>query len=224
MRVSQLHSGQVTLPQQHPRAGEPYPIYSYLIEHPAGPILVDTGIGPGHEWIDEHFAPQDISVVAALADRGVEPGDVSMIINTHLHFDHTGRNREFPGVPVVAQLADRLAAEEPGFTVPEWLGFDGFVWQIVEGDVDVAHGVSVMLTPSHTPGHQAVVVATSGSPIVIAGQAVQDAGELEVEASVEDLPRTGAASFGEVARAIKALHPVAVWFSHSAQPWRPGNA
>ncbi len=221
MRITQLLAGDVTLPPQHPRAGDPYPIFAYLIDHPQGPVLVDTGCGPGHEWVDEMFAPADLPIDEALAAVGVAAAEVIMIINTHLHFDHTGQNRLFPGVPVVAQQADYSAAQEPGFTIPEWLGFEDFAWKLVDGDAEVLPGIRVMLTASHTPGHQAVVVETDLGTEVIAGQAVQDADELEAEASKEDLPRSGAEPFEVVARRIKALGPARVWFSHDARAWVP---
>lgn len=215
----QLLAGDVTLPPQHPRAGDPYPVFAYLIQHPDGPVLVDTGVGPGHDWVDEMFAPRDIPITKALAGVGVDAEDVVMIINTHLHFDHTGQNRRFPGVPVVAQQADYEASQEEGFTLPNWLGFSDYSWQLVDGEAEVLSGIRVMPTFSHTPGHQAVVVEGGGRLEVVAGQAVQDRDELEMEASKEDLPRTGSEGFDVVARRIKALQPDRVWFSHDSRVW-----
>ena len=219
MEVVQLLAGRVTLPPQHPRHGEPYPLYAYLVTHPDGPVLIDTGCGPGHPGIDELFAPEDIPIENELRAVGMDAADIVMIINTHLHFDHCGQNRRFPGVPVVVQRAEYEAAQEPGFTVPDWLGFDELNWELVDGAAEVAPGVSVLPTPSHTPGHQAVVVETAAGLEVIAGQALQDADELETEASKEDLPRAGAEDFDVVARRIKALQPARVWFSHDGRAW-----
>ena len=221
MEVIQLLAGRVTLPLQHPRHGDPYPLYAYLVAHPDGPVLVDTGCGPGHPWIDEHFAPEDIPIERALTKVGIEVSDVAMIINTHLHFDHCGQNRRFPGIPVVVQRAEFEAAAESGYTVPDWLGFEAYNWRLVDGETEVIDGVSVLPTTSHTPGHQAVVVAASAGLEVIAGQAVQDADELAIEASKEDLPRAGTEGFDVVARRIKALAPVRVWFSHDQRVWAP---
>jgi glyoxylase-like metal-dependent hydrolase (beta-lactamase superfamily II) len=144
-----------------------------------------------------------------------------MIINTHLHFDHTGQNRRFPGVPVVAQHAEHEAAKEEGFTLPDWLGFSDYNWHLVDGEAEVLPGIRVLPTASHTPGHQAVVVETDGGVDVIAGQAVQDSAELETEASKEDLPRAGTEGFDVVSQRIKALNPDRVWFSHDAKVWLP---
>jgi glyoxylase-like metal-dependent hydrolase (beta-lactamase superfamily II) len=221
MDVVQLLAGDVTLPPQHPRAGDPYPLFAYLIRHPEGAVLVDTGCGPGHGWVDEHFAPADIPIDRGLAAAGVSTADVIMIIHTHLHFDHCGQDKLFPGVPVVAQQADFDAAREPGFTLADWLGFDDLNWRLVDGEVEVLPGVRVLPTASHTPGHQAVVVEGDDGVEVIAGQAVQDGDELEMEASNEDLPRSGAEGFDVVAQRIKALGPVRVWFSHDERPWEP---
>ena len=219
MEIVQIRMGAVTLPPQHPRAGSDYPLYGYLIRHADGPVLVDTGCGPGHSRIDELFNPEDIDFAAALRDAGVELSDVTMLINTHLHFDHTGRNRLFPGIPIVAQRAEYEAAQEPGFTVPDWIDFPGIEWRLVDGRVEVLPGVEVMPTPSHTPGHQVVIVDLGDRIEVIAGQAVQDCDELETGESKEDLPRSGAESFASVARRIKDLQPARVWFSHDPRTW-----
>lgn len=215
--------GSVTLPPQHPRAGSHYPLYGYLIRHPDGPILVDTGCGPEHPQIDELFDPKDIDFAEALRSVGIELGEVVMLINTHLHFDHTGRNRLFPGVPIVAQQAEYEAAQVAGFTVPDWIDFPGVEWRLVEGRVEVFPGVEVFPTPSHTPGHQAVIVDFGSYVEVIGGQAVQDCDELESGESKEDLPRSGAEPFASVARRIKDLQPRRVWFSHDARPWPCGD-
>jgi glyoxylase-like metal-dependent hydrolase (beta-lactamase superfamily II) len=223
VKIEQLLLGNVSLPPQHPRAGDDYPIYGYLIRHPSGLVLVDTGVGPGHRQLDELFRPDDVPLEDALASAGATIGDVAMVINTHLHFDHVGRNARFPGIPMAAQVAERRAAQEPGYTVREWIEFPGADWQLVDGRAEILPGIEVLPTRSHTPGHQAVVVTAADSVEVIAGQALQNRDEFEAGESLEDLPRTGPDSFESVARSIKELHPAAVWFSHDIAPWRPAQ-
>ena len=125
----------------------------------------------------------------------------------------------FPGVPVVAQRTEWETAQTEGYTVPDWIEFPGVEWRLVDGVVDIVSGVTVMPTPSHTPGHQAVVVRTRDGLEVIAGQALQTCHELEAERSLEDLPALSTESFASVARRIKDLHPDRVWFSHDDQTW-----
>ena len=153
-----------------------------------------------------------------LGAAGVALSDVTMVINTHLHFDHIGGNRYFPGVPIVAQGAEFTAAQAAGFTIPEWVNFERANLRPVSGAMELAAGVAVMPTPSHTAGHQSVVVRTADSIEVIVGQALHDRTELATGASAEGLP-AAVESFSSVASKIKALRPHRAWFSHAREPW-----
>ena len=96
--------------------GEPWPGHLHAIEHPDGRILVDTGMIDSTPELDEDWHP--------FFDATLIPRDVSVVINTHLHFDHCGGNRLFPGVPIYVQRVEREAAREPGYTIPEWVAFE----------------------------------------------------------------------------------------------------
>lgn len=220
MQIQQLLLGEVSLPAEHPRADEGYPIFAYLIHHSAGPILVDTGVAAGHEVIDRLYSPRPVDLTAALGEAGVAPADIVMVVNTHLHFDHTGHNREFPGVPVVAQHAEYAAALQPGYTVPEWIDFPGVEWQLVTGDTEIAPGVAVMLTRGHTPGHQAVQLETVNGIEIVAGQALHNCDELEAGVSAEASGKR-AGEFTAIADRIKSVRPARVWFSHDSRVWPP---
>lgn len=91
----------------------------------------------------------------------------------------------------------------------------------VDGEAEVLPGIRVLPTPSHTVGHQAVIIESGRAREVIAGQAVHDRDELEAETSAEDLPTGATSSFHEVAKRIKSLRPNQVWFSHDRRVWEP---
>jgi hypothetical protein len=63
------------------------PVFVWTIDHPAGLVLVDTGI------IDLRPEIEDMSPTPHLENL---PRDVACVINTHLHYDHCGGNRLFP--------------------------------------------------------------------------------------------------------------------------------
>src|SRR5256885_8183039 len=91
--------------------GETWPVFVWTIDHPAGRVLVDTGM------IDT--APQVDDMSPTPHPENI-PRDVALVINTHLHFDHCGGNRLFPGVPIHAQareLADARSLHD--YTIPE---------------------------------------------------------------------------------------------------------
>jgi len=213
----------VVYPDGHPLAGQRDIVNAFALRHPAGLILVDTGIGAGNSELDAFYQVTRRDLASALAEHGLAPADVVAVINTHLHFDHSGENRRFAGVPIIVQAAEYAAANRPGFTIVEWVAFPGAAYRIVEGESEVVPGVRVLPTPGHTPGHQIVLVDTVDGLAVIAGQAVQTAadavhlhrtGELPAHAQAPDRD-----AYRGSARRLLALAPRRVYFSHDARVW-----
>ncbi|UOZ05586.1 MBL fold metallo-hydrolase [Amycolatopsis sp. WQ 127309] len=61
-------------------------------------VLVDTGIGDGKDRPEmPAFHRLETGFTARLAEAGVEPGDVDVVVNTHLHADHVGWNTTLAG-------------------------------------------------------------------------------------------------------------------------------
>jgi N-acyl homoserine lactone hydrolase len=173
--VVPLHLADVTYPASHPLAGKEGIVLAFAIRHPAGAVLVDTGVGEGDVSIEESYRPRRRDVREALAGAGFDPDGVRLIVNTHLHFDHCGQNRAFPGVPIVAQQEELEVARRGGHTVADWVDFPGAQYELVEGDREIAEGVSVLATPGHTIGHQSVTVRTGDGLVLIVGEAAPDA-------------------------------------------------
>src|SRR5205823_1432711 len=139
-------------------------------------------------------------------DELVDVGQVALVVNTHLHFDHCGGNRLFAGRPIHVQrreLAD--ARSEEDYTIPEWVDFVGALYEELDGDAELIPGVSVITTPGHTRGHQCVVVTTSAGPVVIGGDVAYQYRELSE-------PKT------EGQRRVRELEPVEVWLGHKDEP------
>jgi len=150
------------------------------------PVLVDTGT-PEPEFVREYHGydfertPEEHQF-AVLAALGIRPEDVELVINTHLHWDHCGGNALFPNATFVVQRAEldyasnplppnRPAFENTERISPPWTPVaDRF--HVVEGDAEVADGISVIHLPGHTPGSQGVLVETAGGRYLIAGDTV----------------------------------------------------
>ena len=143
--------------------------------------LVDTGVGdawaPGARWIGASGRlPQE------LAGAGVDPGEVDLVILTHLHLDHVGWNLaweddqpqpRFPNARYLIQRADweRFSREgddndrdafERCVRPLQTLG----LVELIVGDHVVDAELTVLHTPGHTPGSQSLLVA-SGEDVVL---------------------------------------------------------
>jgi glyoxylase-like metal-dependent hydrolase (beta-lactamase superfamily II) len=188
--VIPLHLADVTYPASHPLSGQDGPVLAFAIRHPVGIVLFDTGIGEGNEWVAENYHPRTREVREALSGAKLDPDSVRAIVNSHLHFDHCGQNRAFPGVPIHVQRTELDLARRGGHTVLEWVDFPGARYEAIDGDREVVDGVSVLATPGHTAGHQSVTVRTGDGLVLIVGQAAQDARSFatgEADASVRRL-------------------------------------
>jgi glyoxylase-like metal-dependent hydrolase (beta-lactamase superfamily II) len=101
------------------------PVYVHTIEHADGVVLVDTGMIDSTPELDEEGAPVPMPENI--------PRDVVCVINTHLHFDHCGGNRLFPGVPIHVQRLELQAPYDP----PEWVDFPGANYVEHDGEAEV---------------------------------------------------------------------------------------
>jgi N-acyl homoserine lactone hydrolase len=179
--------------------GERMPVFVWTIDHPEGRVLVDTGmIDSRPEFDDMSPTPHPENI----------PRDVACVINTHLHFDHCGGNRLFPGVPIHVQareLADARSLED--YTIREWVDFEGATYVEHEGEVEVLPGIRLLPAPGHTDGHQVVVVETGAGTNVLGGDVGVWFGDLENGTS-------------EGQRRVLALG-APTWLSHAPGPEIP---
>jgi glyoxylase-like metal-dependent hydrolase (beta-lactamase superfamily II) len=159
-----------------------------LIEHPDALVLVDTGVGDKETdkfrtiYGIENSAlgpPGPTQLESALAEAGFSPGDVDIVINTHLHFDHAGGNtrRGEDGVPVLSFPNARHVVRRGEWnwahhrnerTSASYFShnFDPLQaagrLELVDDDREVLPGISLRWTPGHTPHHQAILVESGG--------------------------------------------------------------
>ena len=204
------------VPATHPEHGtfRPFPVHGFAIRHPDGVIVVDTGIGAGNGLIDKLYPHRSFRLVDCLNEAGIDERDVALIVNSHLHFDHCGQNHAL-SCNVAVQRAELTAATEPLYTVPDWAAIPADRAVIIDGDTELAAGVTAMLTPGHTPGHQAVVVRSADNTVVIAAQCIfrRNAWHNEPEAANLHDPTWADAAAESLCR-LRALRPATVLLSH----------
>jgi N-acyl homoserine lactone hydrolase len=141
--------------------GQVWPVFVWTIDHPAGLVLVDTGM------IDSRSEVEDFGPTPHPENI---PRDVAYVINTHLHFDHCGGNRLFPGVPIHVQARELTDARSlDDYTIRDWVDFDGAAYVEHDGEAEPLPGIRLLPAPGHTEGHQVVVVDTHEGPVVLGG-------------------------------------------------------
>ena len=229
--VIRLHMGHYTVPDDFARApdlqGAAIVVTAFLVRHPDGPILLDTGFAKGHEKAEAIFHPLIRPFDDVLHEVGLRTEEVRAIANCHLHVDHAGNNFRFPGIPIFVQKAEHDAAGTTlDYSLPhKTIAFPGAKLEILHGeDAEIAPGVQIIPTPGHTDGHQSFVVDTQEGRIVIAGQAYTDAADYARAVFAWRLDREGqphAAYAAWVAR-LQAFDPWRVTFAHDLAIWERG--
>jgi glyoxylase-like metal-dependent hydrolase (beta-lactamase superfamily II) len=169
-----------------------------LVRGPGFTALIDTGLGtnlsdkekdrvwglePGPRLLDN------------LASIGVQPEDVDLVVNTHLHIDHCGGNSvrrdgrlapAFPRARYVVQRReweDAMAPNERTKTsyLPELLKpiADAGLLQLLDGEAQVNEYLRCLPTPGHTPGHQSVLLSAGDQRALFLGDVAPFAAHCE---------------------------------------------
>ena len=176
-RVIRLDLSMVELPDWHPEAPNQatVPVFGYVIDHPDGAILFDTGVGFGNDFIDEVYTPRSERLDRALAEHAITLDSIVAVANSHLHFDHCGQNPAFFGteVPIYSQAAEITTVEaDPIYTDASWALAPERQRRVLHGDAPIAEGITLLATPGHTPGHQSVLIESDEGRVVLGGQLV----------------------------------------------------
>ena len=216
--IERIHFGFIVAPEDTRDAGQPIPVVGYLVRHPDGLFLFDTGFAPLDPATRRRYQPQAVAVDQALAGLKLRPGDIDLIANCHLHADHGGGNAAFPGTPIYVQRPELEAANEPDYTNPAGThDFPGANLQVIDGDAEPMPGIRIIPTPGHSPGHQSLAVAVDGGWFVLAGQVFTTASEFGFALFSDRLTRAGKPPIGTVPDWIErvvALDPQRVYFAH----------
>jgi glyoxylase-like metal-dependent hydrolase (beta-lactamase superfamily II) len=141
-------------------------------------VLVETGIDrkPGEKFRRIYGLSETSLVLDQLALLGVQPQDISLVINTHLHFDHAGLNTRLldgkllPTFPKARYIVQKQELEDA--THPHERSRASYLsenvepivrqFELVEGEAEILPGLRVVPVPGHTLGMQAVELASEG--------------------------------------------------------------
>jgi N-acyl homoserine lactone hydrolase len=208
------------------------PVPAYLIDHPKGRALFDSGMGvryrreianalPPDKFGLQWFEGQEIA--ARLRSIDVDPASIDWVINSHLHIDHCGGNASLPDATVIVQRAELEAAgarQEAGLY--ETIDYEtGQPIKAIDGEHDLFGDGSVRIVPTfgHTPGHQSVIVRLAKGEVLLAGDCCYTERNLDLI--------TMPPSTVDVAAGLRSLERLAalrragtrILYGHDGQQW-----
>lgn len=195
------------------------PIPSFLIRHPsAGAILVDTGLHPsiatdGKEnfgGLATRVANPDLAagedVPAQLRKRGLDPGEIPVVVMTHLHLDHASAISEFPNSTIVVSETEWHSAATDSALLNGYrrrhfdYAFDYRTIDFDRGGIDSYSSfgrcfdlfgdgsIRLAYTPGHSAGHMSVICHLKERDFVIGADTTYTAAQLEGDAPLAPRP------------------------------------
>jgi N-acyl homoserine lactone hydrolase len=196
----------------------------YLVQTPDRNILIDTGAPPE---LRMPGAGPGTNVLQHLEALGLGPGDVDIVVSSHLDVDHVGHHDAFPDAEHVVQRSqyERARSGHPRFAGgrAHW-DHPALRYRLVEGDTELLPGLTLIETGGHTVGHQSVLVRLPRTgPVLLAVDAVALAQQFILERTLapvdEDLEGL-VASTRRLLDLVESEGVKMVVFHHDGSQWR----
>ncbi|MGQ9653100.1 MAG: N-acyl homoserine lactonase family protein [Thermodesulfobacteriota bacterium] len=187
-QIKVLYLGKITVPKAALTAGlDPdlvldWPYLGFLLQKGKRNVVVDTGISEsfiidGKAWGGYPAEGGRAFLEKALADAGVDPLDVEMVLFTHLHNDHAANSTIFEKARFIFQKDEWACLLDPLPVMNVRKDYDpalveelkGMNCLKVDGDLELTEGIKLLKTPGHTPGSQSIAVKTKKGMRVLVG-------------------------------------------------------
>jgi glyoxylase-like metal-dependent hydrolase (beta-lactamase superfamily II) len=247
MKLYVFTSGSLTFAKAGLQQGAPgqitIPVGFYIVKHPKGVVLFDTGNndrtitdaagywGPLAKGLGLKMTSDD-AIDVQLAKIGVKPSDVKFVILGHMHLDHAGNMTKFPNATFIVQKEELAAAgwPEAGYNVfyisGDFEAAKNYSLVRLEGGMDLFgdKSVEVVRAPGHTPGSQFAVVRLPKTGTVVL---TSDTAYLKENLEKNLTPGTGGAwspqgmLMGyEKIRAIRDAEGASIFYAHDPEVFK----
>jgi len=159
-------------------------VQAFVVEIDDRTVLVDPCVGNAKvRWLPV-WNQLELPFLERLADAGVIPDDVDLVVHTHLHADHVGWDTHRDGdawVPTFTSARHLYTEAELDFARTSGMAgedvygdsigpvIDAGLADIVEPDANLGNGLRLESTPGHTPGHTSLWIDSDGTQALITG-------------------------------------------------------
>jgi len=180
------------------------PVLAFVLEHESGLVVFDTGLNAAFATSPQRYVGRlndllipfrscaGMDLASQMRAGGLPPDEVSLVVLSHLHYDHTGGLRDFPRAKLLISEQEWLAARSSLHRLRGYLGKEYSGLCVTELQhrscaplaledvarygygIDLRDDGSLILVPmsGHSPGHQALLVFLPGGPVLLAGDTV----------------------------------------------------
>jgi N-acyl homoserine lactone hydrolase len=171
------------------------PIWVWIIEHPEGTIAIDTGEiiqakdranylareSAYSRYLAQHTSrfmiEQEDELNYQLSTVNLKPWDISLVVLTHLHLDHTDGLKFFPNTEIIVNQFEfehpyaNLPTTYPSWFKPHLVSYQKDRIEVFERAYPITKSEDLLYipTPGHTNGHSSIIFKTDDVDIVFAG-------------------------------------------------------
>ena len=218
----------------YPDIPKPIPVPGYLVQTGEGKnILVDTGFSeefipnpPILNGVQVDVIREDF-ILSRLAEIGLRPADIDLVVLSHLDYDHAGNMLHFVHAEIIIQKLqyETAKAGHPRFATTRNQWDEGSMrFRLIDGDQEIAAGIKLIESSGHVPGHQSLLLKLPETgPVLLTGDAILNATMTNGDHRIIDVSAVDDAqariSTKKLMKIAKEEDAQLIIFGHDSEQW-----